>query len=45
MLVYGARIHKILVRTVNREDPDETASEEAVCSGSSLLVSDHGKCS
>ena len=30
MLVFGVRIHKMLVRTANREDPDQTASPEAV---------------
>ena len=30
MLVYGVGIHKILVRIANREDPDSTASSEAV---------------
>ena len=30
MLVFGAGIHKFLVRTANREDPDQTASSEAV---------------
>ena len=29
-LVFMAAIHKILVRLSNREDPDQTASEEAV---------------
>ena len=28
MLVFGARIHKFLVRVANREDPDQTASSE-----------------
>ena len=30
MLVTWAGIHKMLVRMVNREDPDQTASSEAV---------------
>ena len=30
MLVIKAEIHKMLVRIVNREDPDQTASSEAV---------------
>ena len=30
MLVIRAGIHKIFVRIVNREDPDQTASFEAV---------------
>ena len=30
MLMFRAGIHKILVRIANREDPDQTASEEAV---------------
>ena len=29
MLVIRAGIHKLLVRIVNREDPDHTASQEA----------------
>ena len=29
MLVFRAGIHKILIRTVNRGDPDQTASSEA----------------
>ena len=32
MLAIRAGIHKMLVRIANREDPDQTASEEAVCS-------------
>ena len=31
MLVLRARIHKMLFRIANREDPDQTASSEAVC--------------
>ena len=38
MLVIGAEIHKMLVRVTNREDPDHTASSEAVWSGSALFV-------
>ena len=30
MLVLRAGIHKMIVRIANREDPDQTASEEAV---------------
>ena len=33
-----AGIHKMLVRISNREDPDQTASAEAVWSGSALFV-------
>ena len=29
-MVIGAGIYKLLVRIANREDPDQTASEEAV---------------
>ena len=38
MLVIKAGIQKKLVRIANREDPDQTASEEAVWSGSALFV-------
>ena len=38
MLVIQAGIHKLLVKIANTEDPDQTASEEAVCSGSALFV-------
>ena len=31
MLVFSAGIHKMLVKIANREDPDQTASSEAVC--------------
>ena len=31
-------IHKMLVTIANREDPDQTASSEAVWSGSALFV-------
>ena len=30
MLIFRAGIHKMLVRIANREDPDQTASSEAV---------------
>ena len=36
MLVISAGIHKMGVRITNREDPDQTASSEAVWSGSAL---------
>ena len=32
-------MHKMLVRIANRDDPDQTASSEAVLSGSVLFVS------
>ena len=38
MLVLTAGINKTGVRLANREDPDQTASSEAVWSGSSLFV-------
>ena len=38
MLVIMAGTHKMHVRIANREDPDQTASSEAVWSGSSLIV-------
>ena len=38
IMVIRAGINKILVRITNREDPDQTASSEAVWSGSALLV-------
>ena len=38
MLVIRAETHKMLVREANREDPDQTASFEAVWSGSALFV-------
>ena len=38
MLVIKAGIHKMHVRIANREDPDQTASSEAVWSGSALFV-------
>ena len=38
MLVSNVGIHKMNVRIANREDPDQTASSEAVLSGSALFV-------
>ena len=38
MLVIRAGIQKMLVRIVNRDNPDQTASSEAVRSGSVLFV-------
>ena len=38
MFGYNAGIHKMIVRIANREDHDQTASEEAVWSGSALFV-------
>ena len=38
MIVTRAGIHKLLFRLANREDPDQTASSEAVWSGSALFV-------
>ena len=38
MLVIRAEIHKMYVRIANREEPDLTASSEAVRSSSTLLV-------
>ena len=38
MLVFRAVNNKMLVRIANREDPDQTASSEAVWSGSALFV-------
>ena len=38
MEVNMAGIHKQLVRIANREDPDQTASSEAVWSGSALFA-------
>ena len=35
---YLARMNKMLVRIDKREDPDQTASSEAVWSGSALFV-------
>ena len=38
MLVFSTGIHKMLVRIINMEDPDQTASSEAVWFGSALFV-------
>ena len=38
MLVIWASIRQMLVSIANREDPDQTTSEEAVWSGSVLFV-------
>ena len=38
MLVDRDRIHKMLLRITNREDPDQTDSVEAVWSGYALFV-------
>ena len=38
MLIFMAGNHKMVVRIANREDPDQTASSEAVWSGSALFV-------
>ena len=38
ILVIRVGINKMLVRMANREDPDQTASSEAVWSGSMLLT-------
>ena len=38
MLLFRAGIYKMLVEIANREDPDQTASSEAVWSGSALFV-------
>ena len=38
MLVITAEIYKMGVRIANREDPDQTASKEAVWSGFALFV-------
>ena len=38
MLVFRVWIHKTLVRIAKREDPDQTATSEAVWSGSELFV-------
>ena len=43
-----AEIHRMVVRIANREEPDQTASSEAVWSGSALFVlafSPSNKCS
>ena len=38
ILVTSAGVHKMLVKIGNREDPDQTASEESTESGSVLFV-------
>ena len=38
MLGFGVWSHKILIRIANMEEPEQTASEEAVWSGSALFV-------
>ena len=38
MLVFRARIHKMVDRIANREDPDQTAPFEAVWPESELFV-------
>ena len=38
MMVTQAGVFKMSVNIANREDPDQTASEEAVWSGSALFV-------
>ena len=38
MWAFRAEIHKIFGRVANKEDPDQTASSEAVLSGSALFV-------
>ena len=38
MFVFRSGIHKIAVIITNREGPDQTASSEAVLSGSALFV-------
>ena len=40
ILVIRTGIHKMHVRIANREDPDQTASSEAVLSGSALFEID-----
>ena len=40
MFVFRATIHKMLIRIANREDPDQTASSEAVQSGSAVVCLD-----
>ena len=41
MLIFNAGIHKMLVRIANGEDPDQTASSEAIWAGSPLFVYDN----
>ena len=38
MLIIRDRTHKMLVKIANKEDPDQTASSEAICSGYALFV-------
>ena len=38
MLVIKAGIHKMCIKIANREDLDQTASSEAVRSGSALFI-------
>ena len=38
ILVFRSGIQGLLVRKANREDPDQTASSEAVWSGSALFA-------
>ena len=38
IMIFRAGIHKMDVRIANSEDPDQTASSEAVRSGSALFV-------
>ena len=38
MLVFRVGIHELIVRIANREDTDQTASEEAVWFGSALFL-------
>ena len=38
MVFFKAEVNKMLVKIANREDPDQTASSEAVWSGSALFV-------
>ena len=40
VLVFRNGIYIMLVRIANREDPEQTASSEAVWSGSALFVYD-----
>ena len=37
MLVFSAETHKMPIRASGREDPDQSASSEAVCSWSVVL--------
>ena len=38
MVIIGAEMNKMLVRIANQENPDQTASSEAVWSGFTLFV-------